>query len=72
MQQSRDMGSRLLTESLRLANMGENQMARGKHKIIVNKSLYTLTPLETSSPTTASHDYSNTPKRHDADVNPIS
>jgi hypothetical protein len=46
----------------------ENQIARGKQKIIGNRSQYTLTPSEPSSPTTASNEYPNTPEKHDADL----
>jgi hypothetical protein len=43
-------------------------MARGKHKIINNRSQYTLTSSELNSSTTRSHEYPNTPEKHDADL----
>ena len=43
-------------------------MVRGKLKIINNRSQYTLTPSESSSPTKASHGHPNTPEKHDADL----
>jgi hypothetical protein len=48
-------------------------MARGNCKITSNRSQYTFTPSELSSPTRASPGYSrysNTYKKHDADLKP--
>lgn len=43
-------------------------MLRGKHKTISNRSQYTLTPSEPSSPTTTSPGYTNTLENQDADL----
>jgi hypothetical protein len=43
-------------------------MVRGKHKIISNKSQYTLYSSEASSSTTASPGYTNTHEKEDGDL----
>jgi hypothetical protein len=58
----RDIGVRLQTETPRPANTRYNQVVRGKHKNISNRSQYTLASSEPSSLTTASPRYTNTPK----------
>ena len=52
----------------RTVNTRDNQMARGKHKTINNRSQYTLASSEPSSSTTASPRYPNTSENHDADL----
>ena len=54
-------------KSPRPANTRDNQMERGKQKIIRNRSQYRWTPSEPSSPTT-SPEYTNTPENQEADL----
>ena len=49
----------------RAANPRDNQIARGRCKIINNSSQYTLAPSEPSSPTTTSPGYPNIPEKQD-------
>jgi hypothetical protein len=53
LQQPRDIGGRLQTETPKPINIRDNQMARGKHETISNRKLYTLAPSEPNSLTTA-------------------
>jgi septal ring factor EnvC (AmiA/AmiB activator) len=50
-------------------NTRYNQMVRGKHKNISNRSQCFLAPSEPSSSTTASPGYPNTPEKRDSDLN---
>jgi hypothetical protein len=68
LQQPRDTGGRLQTETPRSVNTRNNQMVRGKHKTISNKSQYTLAPSKPSSPTTASSGYTKTLENQEADL----
>ena len=58
-------------ETARPANTRDNRMARGKGKNISNRNQGYLAS-ETSSPTTASPGYHNTPEKQDSDLNHIS
>jgi hypothetical protein len=66
MQQPRDIGSGLQTKTPRPVNNRDNQMSRGKHMIIINRSQYTLIPTEPSFPNTTSPGHTNTPEKQDA------
>jgi hypothetical protein len=68
--QPRDTGVRIQTEILRPANTKGSQRVRSKHKIISNRNQYTLTPIDPSSPTTASHGKLDPPEKDDADLKP--
>jgi hypothetical protein len=63
-----DTGGRLKTDTLWPVNIRDNQMLRGKHKTISNRSHYILASSEPSSPTTAIPTYSNTPENQEADL----
>ena len=56
------------TETTRLANTRDNQMARGKCKNISNRNQVYLASSEHSSPTTESPGNSNTPEKQDSDL----
>jgi hypothetical protein len=56
------------SETARPANTRDNQMAKGKHKNISNRNPDYLVSSETSSPTTVSHGYLNTPESQDSDL----
>ena len=43
-------------------------MAKGKHKIIINRNKGNMTPSEPSSPTTANPGYPNTPEKQELDL----
>jgi hypothetical protein len=68
LKQPRDKRGRLQTQTPRPANTRDNQMSRGKHKKISNKSQYMGASSELSSPTTASTEYTNTTKNQEADL----
>ena len=68
LKQPRDKRGRLQTESPRPANTRDNQRSRDKHKTISNRSKYTWTSSEPSSPTTASPEYTNTTENQEADL----
>ena len=55
-------------ETSRKTNTMDNQMIRGKCKIINNRSQYTLASSEPSSPTTASPRYTNVPENQEANL----
>jgi hypothetical protein len=54
------------TETARPANTRDNQMSRGKGKYISNRNQGYLASSESSSPTTASPGYPNTPEQQDS------
>jgi hypothetical protein len=56
------------SESERPANTRDNQIVRGKGKSISNRNQGYLASSETSSPTTASRGYFNTPEKQDSDL----
>jgi hypothetical protein len=58
----------LLPGTIRPPNTRNNQMAKDKHKNIINRSQCNIAALEPISSTTASPRYSNTPKEKDSDL----
>ena len=68
LKQPQDSRGRLQRESPRPANTRDNQLAKGKHKPISNRSQYTWASSEPISPITASPGYANTPENQEADL----
>jgi hypothetical protein len=53
-------------QSPRPTNNRDIQMAKGKHKTLSNRNQSTWESSESSSPTTGSPEYSNTPENHES------
>jgi DNA anti-recombination protein RmuC len=68
LKQHRDKRGKLQTESSRPANTRDNQMARGEHNIISNRSQYIWASSEHSSPNTEIPEYTNTLENQEADL----
>ena len=66
--QPKDIGVRLQTKTSRPVNSRDKEMLRVKCKTICNRSQYILKLSETSSPTTASSGYTNTPENQHAEL----
>ena len=56
------------SETARPSNTRDNQMAKGKCKIITNRNQGNMAPLEPSTPTTANPGYPNTPEKQELDL----